>query len=202
MEVDVMRIDPGALSPSRRYFLMTSCIIPRPIAWVGTVNEGGGFNLAPFSYFNGLASTPPLLALGIGPHPDKHEKDTLRNIRRAHELTVNIPEFGQVAQVESTSANLPYGENEFASAGLSPLLGELVAAPRISSARISMECVLNQDIPLGDGGGAILLVEVKLFHIDDAILDERSCVDPTKFKALARMGGGRYAPVGDVFKVE
>ena len=62
-----MRIDPARLSPGRRYYLMLSCIIPRPIAWVGTVNADGSHNLAPFSYFNGLSTTPPIVGLGFAP---------------------------------------------------------------------------------------------------------------------------------------
>ena len=197
-----MRIDPTTLSPGRRYFLMTSCIVPRPIAWVGTVNEGGGYNLAPFSYFNGFSGTPPLIGIGFGSHEDKGQKDTLRNIQRTGELTVNIPSFEHVAQVDACSQDLPYGESEFAATGLTPAPGELIAAPRIAEAKICFECVKHQLIPLGEGGSTLLLAEIKLFHILDTLLDDHGCVDAHRFQALARMSAGRYAPVGDVFKVE
>ena len=60
-----MRIDPAGLSPGRRYYLMTSAIIPRPIAWAGTRNADGGDNLAPFSFFNAFAGTPPIVGIGF-----------------------------------------------------------------------------------------------------------------------------------------
>jgi flavin reductase (DIM6/NTAB) family NADH-FMN oxidoreductase RutF len=197
-----MRLDPASLSPGRRYYLMISAIIPRPIAWVGTVNEGGSFNLAPFSYFNGLCSTPPIIGIGFGPHEEKGRKDSLRNVERTGELTVSVPGFEQVEQVEACGQDLPYGESEFEAAGLTPVPGEVISAPRIAEAKVCMECTTHQLIPLGERGSTILLAEIRLFHIQDTLLDDHGCIDPHRFRALARMGGGRYAPVGEVFKVE
>lgn len=197
-----MRLDPASLSPGRRYYLMISAIIPRPIAWVGTVNEDGTYNLAPFSYFNGLSSTPPIVGIGFGPHDEKGQKDSLRNVERTGELTVSVPSLDQAEQVDACGQDLAYGQSEFTAAGLTPLPGELVGAPRIAEAKVCMECTTHQLIPLGEGGSTILLAEIRLFHIQDALLDDHGCVDQHRFRALARMGGGRYAPVGEVFKVE
>ncbi|MBN2081257.1 flavin reductase family protein [bacterium] len=195
-----MRIEPETLSPGRRYFLMTSCILPRPIAWVGTVNADGGYNLAPFSYFNGLASTPPVVGIGFGPHADKAEKDTVANLRRTGELTISIPDLALVEQVEASGQDLPYGQSEFAAAGLTAVVGETVQAPYVGEAKVSFECRVLQLIPLGDQGSELLLAEITLFHILDTLLDDYGCVDQRKFQALARMGAGRYAGVGEVFK--
>ena len=81
-----MIITPEALSLERRYYLMSSCIVPRPIAWVGTLNEDGSHNLAPYSYFNGVSATSPIIGIGIGRANGKPEKDTLRNTRRTGEI--------------------------------------------------------------------------------------------------------------------
>lgn len=197
-----MQIDPATLSPGRRYFLMISCIIPRPIAWVGTVNEDGGYNLAPFSFFNGFSGTPPVVGLGFAFLEDKPEKDTLRNARRTGELCINIPTLKQAAAVDACGADLPYGQSEFYRAGVSPAPCQLISAPRVAQAQISLECTVYDIIALGKLGSTLLLAEIKLFHIADTLIDFRGCVDPYKFQALARMSGGRYAPVGEVFKVE
>jgi flavin reductase (DIM6/NTAB) family NADH-FMN oxidoreductase RutF len=197
-----MVIDPATLSPGRRYFLMISCIIPRPIAWVGTVNETGGYNLAPFSFFNGFSGTPPIVGLGFSAAEDKPEKDTLRNVRRTGELCINIPSLAQAQAVDACGADIPYGQSEFTRAGVTPVACRLIAAPRVAQAQISMECCVYDIIALGKLGSTLLLAEVKLFHIEDTLIDMRGCVDPHKFQALARMSGGRYAPVGEVFKVE
>jgi len=113
-----------------------------------------------------------------------------------------VPSLDQVAQVDACGQDLPYGQSEFETAGLTPVPSEVVGAPRIAEARICMECTTHQLISLGEQGSTLLLAEIRLFHIQDTLLDDHGCVDPHRFRALARMGGGRYAPVGDVFKVE
>ena len=80
---------------------MSSCIVPRPIAWVGTLNEDGSHNLAPYSYFNGVSAIPPIIGIGIGRANGKPKKDTLRNTRRTGELMVSIPNLDQAKVVEA-----------------------------------------------------------------------------------------------------
>ena len=197
-----MRIESDKLSKAQRYFLMVSCIIPRPIAWIGTVNEDGSNNLAPFSFFNGVTGTPPMVSLGFGPARDKAEKDTLRNIKRLGELTISIPPADLVEEVEATGEELPYGEDEFAVAGLTPVAGEMVSASWVKEAGVAFECGVYQIIPIKGGGSTLVLAEIKLFHIRDDLVDGRSCVDADRFGGLARMGGGRYATLSRVFKAK
>ena len=197
-----MQIDPATLSTGRRYYLMISCIIPRPIAWVGTFSEDGSRNLAPFSFFNGFSATPPVIGVGFAPHDDKGEKDTLRNIRRGGELSVSIPEAGQVLAVDASGDDLPYGRDEFSHAGLEAVACKCINAPRIKDCRVSLECSLRQVIPLGDQGSTLVLADVKLIHIADTLVDDYGCLDGYKFKALARMGGRSYAEVDDIFALE
>ena len=195
-----MQIDAATLSPGRRYFLMISCIVPRPIAWVGTVNEDGSDNLASFSFFNGLSGTPPIVGIGFAAHEDKGEKDTLRNIRRTRELAISIPHEDMCAAVDITGDDLPYGTSEFARAGMTPAPCASIAAPRVAEAKVALECTLYDFIPLGDAGNQLVLAEIKRFQIEETLLDFQGCVDSNKFKPLARMSGGRYAATGDVFK--
>ena len=197
-----MHIDPATLSPGRRYYLMISCIVPRPIAWVGTLNEDGSPNLAPFSFFNGLSGTPPIVGIGLSAHQDKGEKDTLRNIRRTREMAISIPQISQTTAVDISGDDLPYGSSEFDRAGVTPQPGHLVSSPLVQEAQVAFECQLYDIIALGDAGSQLVLAEIKLFHIEETLLDFHGCVDPHKFKPLARMTGGRYAVTGDVFKAE
>jgi flavin reductase (DIM6/NTAB) family NADH-FMN oxidoreductase RutF len=178
---------------------MISCIIPRPIAWVGTRSESGGCNLAPFSYFNGLCTTPPLLGIGFAPHDDKDEKDTLRNLRRTGELSVNLATVSLAGKVVDSSADLPYGEDEFERCGLTASACERIAAPRVAESPVSFECRVWEIKPLGDAGAHLVLAEIQLMHIEDTLLSDRGVVDPRRFDALARLGGITYAGLGEKF---
>ena len=101
-----LQIDPANLSSGRCYFLLCSVVIPRPIAWVGTVNIDGSYNLAPFSFFNAFAANPPLVAIGFSPHDSKPEKDTLANLRRTGELCVNMTTTALIEQVRKAARNM------------------------------------------------------------------------------------------------
>jgi flavin reductase (DIM6/NTAB) family NADH-FMN oxidoreductase RutF len=197
-----MIITPEALSLERRYYLMSSCIVPRPIAWVGTLNEDGSHNLAPYSFFNGVSTTPPIIGIGIGRAHGKPEKDTLRNTRRTGELTVSIPTLDQANLVEASGENVPYGDDEFKQCGLTPRLGQVVSAPIVAEAKVSLECIVYDIIPIKRSNSTLLLAEIKVFHILDTILNDKQCADPKQFNPLVRMGSEQYASIGEVFTIK
>jgi flavin reductase (DIM6/NTAB) family NADH-FMN oxidoreductase RutF len=197
-----MIVSPEALSLERCYYLMSSCIVPRPIAWVGTLNEDESYNLAPYSYFNAVSATPPIVGIGIGRAHGKPEKDTLRNARRTGELTVSIPTVNQASLVESSGENLPYGDDEFKQCGLTPRLGQVVSAPIVAEAKVSLECTVYDIIPIKRSNSTLLLAEIKIFHIRDTILDDKQCADPKQFNPLVRMGSGQYASIDEVFTIK
>jgi len=197
-----VRIDPAALSNARRYYLMISCIIPRPIAWIGSYNEDGSGSLAPFSYFNGFCSAPPLVGVGFAPHEDKGEKDTLRNIRRSGELSINLATVDMAPQVIGSSADFQYGVDEFERLGVSSLACEKVNAPRVAQSPVSFECSVYELKPLGTEGACLLLAEIRLFHILDTLLNEYGTVDSYRFNPLARLGGITYAGLAERFDLQ
>ena len=197
-----MIVTPEALSLERCYYLMSSCIVPRPIAWIGTLNEDGSHNLAPYSYFNAVSATPPIIGIGIGRAHSKPEKDTLKNARRTGELTVSIPTQEQANAVEASGENFPYGDDEFMNCGLTPGKGQVVSAPIVAEAKVSLECVVYDIIPIRRSNNTLLLAEIKVFHIRDTILDDKRCADPKQLNPLVRMGSGQYASIGEVFTIK
>lgn len=195
-----MKIALDSLSPGRRHFLLSSCVIPRPIAWVSTVNTGGSHNLAPFSYFNAFSSTPPIVGIGFAPHEEKGHKDTLVNLLRTGEMVVSIPNEDNLHAVELSAADRPYGDSELALAGLTTKPASVVEAPLVAEAKVALECTLHQALELGDAGNTLALAEIRVVHIFDTLLDNYGCVNPNSFRALGRMNPGRYCSIGEVFK--
>ena len=107
-----MLIDLTSMAPAQAYFTMTQSVIPRPIAWVLSENDAGDYNLAPFSYFNAVASDPPTVVFSVGMQDDGGAKDTTINIEKRPQFTVNIASVNQLAVLNQTSATLPYGSSE------------------------------------------------------------------------------------------
>ena len=197
----MLRFDPADQDPANLYKLMIGVIVPRPIAFVSSIDENGVRNLAPFSYFTGASTNPPVVcftaAVRSGPRP---QKDTLRNILATQEFVVNIVSEDFAEKMNRTSAEVPPDVDEFALAGLTPLPSELVHPPRVAESRVHMECRLRQVLHISDrpGGGSLVLGDVLRFHIDEAIVDN-FMFDPDKLNAIGRMGGPTYVRTHDRF---
>lgn len=105
-----MEIDFESVSALERYQFLTHTVVPRPIAWVTTVNSDGKVNAAPFSFFNVFGSNPAVVALGIGTRSDDSPKDTVRNISHNGEFVINMVTEKLAAQMVETSAEYAHGE--------------------------------------------------------------------------------------------
>jgi len=202
------------LSPAGVYHLMTQVIVPRPIAWVVTDNatEDGEarWNLAPFSYFNAVASDPPTVmfsigATGRGSGTRNGMKDTLANLTERSEHTIALPTRSQLDAVESTSTEIPYGESEFALAGLEAIEWEW-PVPRPSGARAVLGCTVDTIVPVAEGPQRVVLARVHVVWVDDAAagLDHRGRprVDAVALDPLMRLGAGIYASMGQTARPE
>lgn len=200
----MLRFDPATESPENLYKLMIGVIVPRPIAFVSSIDEQGVRNLAPFSYFTGCSTNPPVVcfvsAVRSGPRPSK---DTLRNILATKEFVVNIVSEDFAEKMNQTSAEVPPEIDEFALAGLTPLPSELVRPPRVAESRVHMECRLRQVVTISErpGGGNLILGDVVRFHIDESIV-ENFRIDPDKLNAIGRMGGPTYVRTHDRFDMQ
>ncbi len=201
-----MRVfDPADHKPSDLYKLMIGAIVPRPIAFVSTVDAAGVRNLAPFSYFTGCSTNPPVVcfcsAVRSGPLP---QKNTLDNIRATGEFVVNIVSEEIAEQMNLTAAEAPPDVDEFELSKLTPLPSDLVKPPRVAESKVQMECRLRQIIEVSDkpGGGNLVLGEVIRFHILESVLLDTYKIDPDELRAIGRMGGPSYIRTRDRFDMQ
>jgi flavin reductase (DIM6/NTAB) family NADH-FMN oxidoreductase RutF len=180
-----------------------SCVVPRPIGWLTTLDEQGRVNLAPFSFFNGIASDPPLVVAGVNGAPaPAGMKDTLANCRATGEFVANMATWDLREKMNLTSASVPADVDELALAGLTAAPSEIVKAPRVAESPIHMECKVHQilDMPctLADSRNTLIIGHVVGIHIDDSVLTE-GLIDIGKVRPIARMGYMDYAVVEEVF---
>ena len=189
-------IDPAQLDRRAAYKLMISLIVPRPIAWVSSISPGGSLNLAPFSYFNGISSHPPIVMIAVGARRGER-KDTWRNIEQTREFTVNVVVPELVDAMVLSSAEFPPEVDEFKEAGVTPLDSTKIKPPRIAESPVSMECTLEKIVEVA--GSALILGRVVLYHVREDLLVEGS-VDPRKLMPVARLGDDYYSHLGEVFK--
>ena len=207
-------VDPADLSPRDRYGLMINTVVPRPIAVVGTVSQTGQLNLAPFSCFNAVTSTPFTVMIGPAQRSDGTDKDTLANCRPSEDggtgcFTINAATEDNADAVFATAADLPPEASEFDHAGLSSVPADLIAAPRLAGAAWSLECETAEVIDrlpkrvahLWDGPftGSLVFGLVRRIHLRDDILDDNGRPDPDRLAAVGRMGGPEWVRTQDRF---
>ncbi len=200
MFFDVATLDGGLC-----YKLMTSLVVPRPIAWLVTNNGEGGQNAAPFSFFNCFSGNPPVLCIGIG-RPAERRKDSLANIERDREFVVNMVSEALAERMNVTATDFPPDWSELSVAGLETVPSEKISVPRIAASPAAFECRLRELIPVGHGSGnMIVLADVVAIHaLDEAITNVERChVDGARLGIIGRMQSpGRYVRTRDTFDMK
>jgi flavin reductase (DIM6/NTAB) family NADH-FMN oxidoreductase RutF len=192
----VLEIDPAQLDRRAAYKLMISLIVPRPIAWVSTISPGGSLNLAPFSYFNGISSHPPIVMIAVGARRGER-KDTWRNIEQTREFAISVVVPELVDAMVLSSGEFPPEVDEFKEAGVTPIDSTRIKPPRIAESPVSLECTLEKIVEVA--GSALILGRVVLYHVREDLLVEGS-VDPRKLMPVARLGDDYYSYLGELFK--
>jgi flavin reductase (DIM6/NTAB) family NADH-FMN oxidoreductase RutF len=194
--------DTAEMAGIDRYKLLTGLIIPRPIGWVGTVDLAGNYNLAPYSYFNTVAATPPTVLFSTG-RPKGRIKDSLDNVIATGEFTLSIVDESLTVAMHGSSAEYPPDVDEFAEVGLTAIAGNVVAAPMVAEAKANLECRVSRIIDLGDPVTAsVVFGDVLRIHVDATLLDGTR-VDPAALSAVGRITGTTYVTTADsLFDVE
>ncbi|MDH5508462.1 MAG: flavin reductase family protein [Anaerolineae bacterium] len=200
-----MEINPTEVGRQVFYKIITGTIVPRPIAWVSTVNSEGQANLAPFSFFTAVASNPPtILFCPMTRSTDGGSKDTLNNIRATGEFVVNIVTERLLEAMNITATELPPQVNEFELAGLTPGKSKSVRPPRLSESPVNFECKVSQIVEIGAGAGSgnIVIGEVLHLHIADEVLLPNYRIDTQALNPVGRLAGPNYARVHDIISVD
>jgi len=180
----------------------SALVAPRPIGWISTRSSNGIANLAPYSFFNGVAYEPPQVMFATtGTKPDQDgSKDSLSNIRDTGVFCVNIVEYSARDAMNASSETLGKEVDEFAHAGIAVAECDTINCPRVASAPAALECKLTQIIRLPGAANQLVLGEVTGIHIRDNCLKDGR-VDVTTFQPLARLGYRDYTHVTKVFEL-
>lgn len=181
-------------SINEHYKLMAQTIIPRPIAWVVTQNDGI-LNIAPFSYFIGLSSEPASVLISVGHKADGTPKDTLANIRKSKKCTICMVDESNLEQMHFSSKAL---DNDISEADIFNIKTKTISEefpPIIENVPCAYCCTFNQEIDLGESSTIPLVLNVEQIYVKDEniVNKEKLTID---FNPVARIGKS-YAFLGD-----
>ncbi len=195
-------IDLPSLSWSDQYKLLSSTVIPRPIALVSTLGPQGP-NAAPFSFFNAVSFCPPMLMISIGPATGGGEKDTLTNLKSNGECVVHIVDDANAERMNRCATEYPLGIDEISQSGFSTLASTCVRPPRIAELPVHYECQVHSMTPLGEPACHLVLLNVVAAHFRADIVGERLRIDMLGLNAIGRLSSpGMYTRITDHFRMD
>ncbi|MDH6235469.1 flavin reductase family protein [Cryobacterium sp. CG_9.6] len=185
--------DPSTVPPREFYRLLTSVVVPRPIAWVSSTSSTGVHNLAPHSFFTVASVDPPIIMFtSVG------EKDTLRNIEATQDFVVNFSPVTLMAEINATGTAFDPEVSEFDRAGLTREPSLTVATPRVKESPSALECRLHEIIRMGDSTLVFGLVTHAVVNTD--VLDGNhpriDLLDP-----ISRLGRDEWGTLGTVKQI-
>ncbi len=198
-----MQITLADLSPAQRYHITSSLVVPRPIAWITTLNEDGSMNAAPFSYFQLVGENPPLCVLGIGRREDGRPKDTLANVRRSREFVVNLVTEENAELMNLCATDFPTGMSEVDTLKLATEPSSVVRPPRLAVSPASFEAREVQTLLVGQN--QILMGELLVVHVRDEFIDAETLrIRTNEMHLIGRLqgGGGGYTRTRDRFEIK
>jgi flavin reductase (DIM6/NTAB) family NADH-FMN oxidoreductase RutF len=198
-----MQLTLSDLDAKQRYHLLSSIVVPRPIAWVTTLNEDGSVNAAPFSYFQLMGENPPLVVLGIGRRADGSAKDTVRNLRRTREFVINIVTEENAEKMNLCGTDFPEGMSEIEALGLKTEPSAVVKPPRLSISPAHFEGREVQTLLIGTN--QVIMGELLVAHIRDEFIDAKTLrVRTHEMHIVGRLqgGGGGYTRTRDHFEIK
>lgn len=200
-----MYVDP-LKTPGFRRTIFNAIVAPRPIGWISSVGADGQPNLAPFSQFNLVSTSPPVVMFACNQPEDRQEKDTIVNVRETGEFVVNLVSWDLREQMNITSTPSPRGVDEFELAGLAKAECLQVKPPRVAASPANLECRVLQIIEIapefpGETPSTVVFGRVLGLHLRDDCIDAEGRFDTVKAQPTTRLGGSQYAGIGPVVEM-
>lgn len=187
------------------YSPFKSCVVPRPIGWISTMNPAGVSNLAPYSQFTNVSYDPPMVMFAANRNQRGEQKDSVRNAEATGEFVWNMATHANREAVNASAQGFDYGVDEFEQIGLRHVESRLVRPFRVASSPVGFECkhVRSFTLPGDDGNDVVDLVVGRVIgiHIDDEAIGDDGKLDIVGLRPIARLGYLDYTSVDSTFSM-
>src|SRR5262245_15263048 len=193
-----MYFDPRTEPHGLAHSPYTALVVPRPIGWISTVSASGVVNLAPYSFFNMISSSPPFVMFSSA-----DRKDSQRNAEETGEFVCSLASYELKDEMNASSAPPPPGVSEPERIGLEMAPSRNVRPPRVARAPSALECRYFKTVELHSADGkrnrsSVVIGEVVGIYIDDRVIVD-GMLDIRRMRPVARLGYLDYSVVDDFF---
>lgn len=196
-----MELDINSFDRPVRYKLLTSLVVPRPIALVTSLTDGGIVNAAPFSYFNVLGEDPPILIISADARSTGKMKDTVHNILTSKQFVVNLVDEAIAEKMHGTAVDAPTEMSEIDLVGFTTAASRRIKPPRIAESPVSFECELHTELDFNTR--RLLIGQIAWMHVRDGIIDPITMRRlPHAYRPVGRLYANRYCRTRDEFALD
>jgi len=183
-----------------------SLIVPRPIGWISSKNNDGQINLAPYSFFNAIATIPPMVVIGPGGYSKSgNNKDTLLNIKNNPEFVCNFVSWDVKDIMNESSYSFDNNESEIEKLNIETENSTMISIPRVKLSPAHFECTLFKiiDLPSDSKGNPnhLIIGNIIGINISDKII-KNDRIDIGELKPISRMGYDEYALINTIFSMK
>lgn len=198
-----MELPSAVLTADQAYQWLTMTVVPRPIAWITSIDRQDHVNVAPFSFFTCLSAHPPMIGVTLMSRHGQ-AKDTLSNILERHEFVVNVVTEDTLPSCNRTAIDAPHEFSEMEYAGLTLTPSVAISVPRLAQSPVHLECRVSTVTRYGmddqnEHPAHFVVGEVLHFGVDDRIIEEGR-VAPDRLQAVGRLSGPYYSTTRDLVK--
>ena len=189
------------LEKSDIYKLTSNLVVPRPIAWVSTISKENILNIAPFSYFTPLSSSPATMLISIGHKPNGKPKDTLKNLRDTKKCSIVIATTSQLQDMHNSATPIEHNISEFKEFNIKTTSVNQNYPDIPKNSKVAFFCEYLQEVDLKGSKTIPLIVEIKEIFIDDKLLTNKENLKIDFTNQIARVGS-KYFKLGDEIEVK
>ncbi|AMQ56122.1 flavin reductase family protein [Algoriphagus sanaruensis] len=155
---------------------------------IGTRNEHGKANLAPFSQVFHIGAAPPLVGILFRPHTVK--RDTLENILQSKYFTLNHVTPEMYRQAHWTAAN--WEESEFEGTGLTEEFKVDFFAPFVKGSPVQLGCSLVETQTLQINQTVLLIGSIDQIFVEEKGLRADGSLDLNILETVTVSGLDEY----------
>ncbi|HIP11486.1 MAG TPA: flavin reductase family protein [Arcobacter sp.] len=191
-----MIYDLEKLDATNIYHMMAQTVIPRPIAWIVTQDEKEIVNIAPFSFFTPLSSSPATVIVSIGSKSTGEKKDTLTNILNTKKCIICMVDEHNLEKMHFSSKELSSSISEAKEFNIKTTVKFDGFPPIIENTSVAYCCTFNQIVNLGESPRTLpVVLNVEQIYINDEVLSTPA-KPKINFNPVARVAR-EYAFLGE-----